>query len=332
MNSINMRKIKKIPAPDLPQSSEKKYFKSIPGVMLILHGICSIFIHILWTGIDAPYFSELKRGVFGFVFSALLMQGLCILIPSILVILFMKIPSDTIIGNSNSYTGNFFMAATVGVPAAVVFIGLNNGFVYLMSLANISLPRGSFASDASISGKYGFVISILVAVLLPGIIEELMFRGVIQGAMHAQGAKFSAVFFSAIAFALFHADPLFVVAPFLAGLLLGFMRYKSNSIYPPIITHISMNLTILIAAPLLPRLSSEYFSTMYTNTELYASLLAAALASTALIPMLIVFSASGWKKSSTRNTNIFFPFDYKYLLGLIILLSTLLFVYFSSIS
>jgi len=308
-----------------------KYFKSIPGIMLVFHGVCSIFIHILWTGIDSPYLTEMKKGVSGYVSSALLMQGFCILIPVIIVILFMKIPSEMVTGKSGLYAGNFFMAATVGVPAAVVFIGLNNGFVYLMSLANISLPRGSFVTDVSISGKYGFILSILVAVLLPGIIEEIMFRGVIQGAMHMQGGKLSAVFFSAVAFSLFHADPLFILAPFLAGLLLGFMRYKSNSIYPPIITHITMNLTILLVAPLLPRLSSEYFSSMYTNTELYASLLAAALASTALVPMLIVFSASGWRKSSTGKANVLFPFDYKYILGLVILISTLLFVYFTSI-
>lgn len=331
MNNAKLRKIKKIPAPYAGMNHDLKYFRSIPGILLIFHGILSIFVHILWSGTDNPFFAQLKSGAQGYVLSVLLMQGLCVLLPSVVIIFAMKIPVDTVLGKPSFFAGNLIMAATAGVPAAVVFIGLNNGFIYLMSRADISLPKGNFTSDIAFTGSYGLILSILLAVLLPGIIEELMFRGVIFGSMHKQGGGFSAIFFSALAFSLFHADPVFVLAPFLAGLLLGFLRYKSDSIYPPIAAHISMNLTILLARPYLPKLSTEYFASVYSNTELYASLLAAALASTALVPMLIVFSSSVSKQKPKRDFSSIFPFDYKYIIGILILISTLLFVYFSSI-
>lgn len=331
MNEINIRKIKKIPA--FSPASEKitKFYRAIPGIMLISHGICAILVQIFWTGDVNSIFTGLKQGIFGYLMSVILMQGFCILVPMIFIVLFIKIPIEAVMGKPAFYAGHLIMAATVGVPAAFVFTGLNNGFVYLMSIAKISLPQSNLLPQVTLPGKYGLILSVLLAVLLPGIIEELMFRGIIQGAMQEQGGKFSAIFFSAVAFSLFHADPLFIVAPFLAGLLLGFLRYKSNSVYPPIITHVSMNLTLLLSKPLLPKLTSEYFSTIHSNTELYASLLAGALAMTALLPMLIVYSASEWKIPAQKKSVVVFPFDYKFVIGLLILISTLLFVYFTSI-
>jgi uncharacterized protein len=135
----------------------------------------------------------------------------------------------------------------------------------------------------------------------------------------------------AAAFAVFHVNVLFVVAPLLAGLLLGYVRHKTGTVYASILTHISMNLTILLMNPLLPQLTSEYVSTMSSNAVLYASFLSALVASVALIPMLIAFSSVRTKRRLKLKTEAAFPVDHKFVIGFLILIASMLFFYFTNI-
>jgi len=88
---------------------------------------------------------------------------------------------------------------------------------------------------------------ILFAVaFLPGICEELFFRGfVFTGLYYHSGSK-TAICLSALLFAAAHFNPWQLPALFVFGLFLAALAYWTHSIYPPILAHIINNLLSVI--------------------------------------------------------------------------------------
>ncbi len=305
------------------------------GTLLLLHALLSILMYILKFWISDDFTEFLGSGMPGFVSSALIMQGICILLPTIFVMAHYGLSSDLIPGPSTPTGGWTIMSATVGIPAAIVFTGLNNGYIYILYKSGVRLPSAeTVVPEASVEqaggGIAGFIVVLILSVLLPGIVEELMFRGVIQGAASAGGQVTAAIIIQAVVFAVFHVDILFLIAPFLAGLLLGYIRHKTGTVYAPVLAHITMNLTILLMKPLLPALTAEYVAEMTSNAVLYASLIAAAAASVALIPMLVAFSSVRAPQTRKERQAKFFPVDHKFIIGALILTGSMLFYYFTN--
>ena len=77
---------------------------------------------------------------------------------------------------------------------------------------------------------------ILVVAVMPGIFEEILFRGFIIRFFEGQGQKF-AIFISALLFAAFHLDPFRFLPAFLLGLLLGYLTLRSGSIFNSMLSH-----------------------------------------------------------------------------------------------
>ena len=101
--------------------------------------------------------------------------------------------------------------------------------------------------DFFAGGYFSLISTILcIAIFIP-ILEELMFRGfVLDLAADAYG-KWASIFISAIFFALIH--PLYILTvlnAFWAGLVYGYLRIRTNSLWPSIILHSLWNAHIVI--------------------------------------------------------------------------------------
>jgi membrane protease YdiL (CAAX protease family) len=73
--------------------------------------------------------------------------------------------------------------------------------------------------------------------LVPGLAEELLFRGVLQGAL---GRNLRAVLIAGSAFALFHVDPVHVVGVLPLGIFLSWVAYRSSTLVS-IFAHVCNN-------------------------------------------------------------------------------------------
>ena len=99
-----------------------------------------------------------------------------------------------------------------------------------------------------------FTLFLLVSFFAP-IIEEILFRGIIQKGLINKGVKpAKAIIFSALAFGIFHLNPWQTVNAFLLGLVLGVVYYKTKSLLMPILLHAFNN---FISAYLLLNGNSE---------------------------------------------------------------------------
>ena len=89
-----------------------------------------------------------------------------------------------------------------------------------------------------------FVTLGLVLTLLPACVEELLFRGLLMGAL-AGANRAGVLLLQAIVFGLFHADWAQGAATFVLGLGFGFLRMTTRSLVAPMVAHATYNLVVL---------------------------------------------------------------------------------------
>lgn len=308
----------------------RRVYASAAGLVLFSHAVIYLLWLILQKNLPNLTFLGNEVSLRAYVSGGLLAQGLLVLVPTILIMILLRLPAAEIAGG-RPRAGSLIIGVMIGIPAAVVFQGLNNLLIYALVKGGVSLPEPSspvtFLSGDLLAYSWPLLLLIaIVGMVLPGICEELMFRGVMQTAMHSTGAVISAVFWQAVAFALFHADPLFWLPPFLAGLMLGFIRLKSESIFPAILAHISLNLSLLAINPLLPRLTRQLIarSSSQATSLLYASLIAACVAAVALVPLIVIIGQQRLQGKKTRKKLRPFPFDWFFVAACLLLLTVII--------
>lgn len=84
----------------------------------------------------------------------------------------------------------------------------------------------------------------LMVILVAGAVpfaEELVFRGVLLDACRQRLGSTAAVIISAVAFGLVHVEPSIIVATSLLGVVLGWLRLRTDSLWPPIALHAANN-------------------------------------------------------------------------------------------
>ncbi len=83
---------------------------------------------------------------------------------------------------------------------------------------------------------------ILSIALLAPILEELLFRGAIQGVLQrALGKPWMAILISSLIFGIVHMNPAQIPFAFLLGMMFGWLYYRTGSLLPGIIGHVLNN-------------------------------------------------------------------------------------------
>ncbi len=96
-------------------------------------------------------------------------------------------------------------------------------------------------------GARPLVIDLLGFALVPALAEELLFRGVLFGALRPRLGAALAVVATAALFALYHGSVYRFVPALVGGLLLGGVRAGSRSLWPALAFHFANNLTVVLA-------------------------------------------------------------------------------------
>ena len=95
-------------------------------------------------------------------------------------------------------------------------------------------------SSASLTSQQP-VIDFLAVVLMAPLIEELLFRGVIYDALCTFVPAGAAVVFQAMLFGSTHGTLLWILYSTLIGCVLGYVRKRTNSLWPCILMHGAFN-------------------------------------------------------------------------------------------
>ena len=103
------------------------------------------------------------------------------------------------------------------------------------------------------------VFGIFSMTVMAALVEELLFRGAIQGHLLRKGMKpLHAILISSAIFGVIHLNPIQVAFAFAIGLIFGWLYYRTGSLVPGIIGHFINN---SIACIQMATLTEEEFNT-----------------------------------------------------------------------
>jgi membrane protease YdiL (CAAX protease family) len=134
-----------------------------------------------------------------------------------------------------------------------VLIALSSLIVFdeMDRLVNMVFPMPAWIEEAirtavQIESLADAVLLIGMAVLVAGVAEEMLFRGMVQRSIETYRDPAMGIVLSSVIFALAHFNPWTAMQITFMGLLLGYLAWKSGSILPAIILHAINNLASLM--------------------------------------------------------------------------------------
>ncbi len=134
---------------------------------------------------------------------------------------FMRLPTFAILG----FALNVFTTCTIN----------------LLPISN-ELLESLNSQYASLFEEQSLFMQILSVAIVTGIVEEVIFRGLVITRLERGFGKITAVVISAIIFGLFHSTPIAIAYATVLGLVFGMMYIVYDSIIPSIVCHVFFNL------------------------------------------------------------------------------------------
>jgi membrane protease YdiL (CAAX protease family) len=102
-------------------------------------------------------------------------------------------------------------------------------------------------------GRSGFLLPLSLMIGgLPALCEEVLFRGYVQTCLTRRVGGAAGVVVASAVFALFHLDPVHIVAVFPIGLWMGWITLRSGSLLPAMLAHFLNNLLSVLQVVLDP--------------------------------------------------------------------------------
>jgi membrane protease YdiL (CAAX protease family) len=89
---------------------------------------------------------------------------------------------------------------------------------------------------------------IVIVAVLPGFVEELLFRGYLQSRLLRRWPPLLAVGVSALVFSAAHLDPIHVLGVIPLGLWLGTIAWRAESVWPAMLCHAVNNIVAVVGA------------------------------------------------------------------------------------
>lgn len=113
---------------------------------------------------------------------------------------------------------------------------------------------------SSVSGAFFVVLAFCI---VPAIVEEFFFRGILFSE-YSDSGRFAALFITSFAFAMAHFDLLQLPSYLFSGMILGFSLNVTRSLLAPMLLHCASNLFNIFLAPYLWQITFAPLGVLFT--------------------------------------------------------------------
>lgn len=158
-------------------------------------------------------------------------------------VIFYKIRKTSLI----SMSGAEPTRASFLIDGMLLGFGMYGAFQGAILLLTKIIPESWFnlqnsQSSSLLGGSMAFAI--IYTVLIAPVCEETIFRGLVLTIFDGKLPKWLGILISALVFALIHLpSPIAFIYTLTLGVVLGFVRYRTKSLVPCVLTHIIFNAT-----------------------------------------------------------------------------------------
>lgn len=123
-------------------------------------------------------------------------------------------------------------------------LGIAISFCVSFCLSLLPIPESvmeEYMEQASGLEQGSVWLRLLATVIVGPIVEELVFRGLVQSRLRKAMKPAVAILLTSVAFGLLHGQPLWMAYTIVFGVILGIVAEKAKSITPAIMIHIGFN-------------------------------------------------------------------------------------------
>ncbi len=184
--------------------------------------------------------------------TSLVLGSILLVLPGLLVVLAAGKPLQATLALRGGGPRTLALAAAAGAGLWVLSLGLLE-----LQFAVWPPPPGYIEGFRALhealkpKGPLDWLWSLVAIAVAPALCEELLVRGIVLPSFRPAMGTLLAVAGSALVFALIHFDFYRFLFTFVAGLVLGAIRMRTNVLGPSMIAHGLLNALTFVAAPFL---------------------------------------------------------------------------------
>lgn len=112
-------------------------------------------------------------------------------------------------------------------------------------------------------------IGMLMVVVMAPVLEEILFRGLIQNSASREYGPVRGILIASAIFGIIHLVPQQVINAFFCGIILGYIYYRTKSLIPVIAIHLLNNGVAYISARMSPDTAGETMRQLIKNDTWY---------------------------------------------------------------
>ncbi len=218
------------------------------GISILGTNIIFLFGIIILVSLDlATSILKIDMNMLGI--STIIIEFLFFLVPSCLYIIIKKKNLKKVFRINKLSLGNSILVVLM-MQFSIPLIGCVN-YIIQMLINTIGRPLPNPIPE--INTPLQLLMGLIAISLTPAICEEIMARGIFMRGYEQYGTK-TALIVSAALFSIMHRNIQSFIPIFLMGLLLGYVVYRTNSIFAGILVHFTNNSFSIFAAFLVKKL------------------------------------------------------------------------------
>lgn len=238
-----------------------KSLLSIPEKPVIgfVFGACALLstaLLLIWYVIPGSALTFSKTSLLGYSIISTCRLLICLLFPFVFIVSRYKIPEKRLFG-MNPGIGAYIISLLAGFPAMLLFVSIHNLTTRFLLLRDIFPPPPAIFYVSADRSTEAILLSLIVGAILPILVQELFFRGLLSGILPGQLSGFRGNVWIALLFAIYMVSPVDFFGYFLLGLLLGYVRTSTDNLLCPMLTQVSMVGFVYAFRSLLPYLNSS---------------------------------------------------------------------------
>lgn len=192
-----------------------------------LYSFCIVLFLVLGSKVQRR---EFYSGV-------IITEFVLLMLPALLMLLAYRYDIKKVLRLNRVRPLNLFIVVCLMISAIPLVGAFNMLNIWLVKLffGKVVMNQPPVAADPE-----GLLLSVLVIGASAGICEEILFRGIIQRGLERLGTVKS-ILIAAFLFGLMHVDMQKLFGTFLLGALIGFIVYRTNSLFAGMIAHFTNN-------------------------------------------------------------------------------------------
>ncbi|HHX37935.1 MAG TPA: CPBP family intramembrane metalloprotease [Clostridiaceae bacterium] len=258
--------------------------KDATGLASLILAAVIFCMQLFWPHLPLFNWGLSSGGLTNYVLYNLIYFTFGVFLPIFLFTRIYRIDPTHIMGSGRTNRQIVFQSLLTGVIAGIFLRGLHNVLFYALIRNGVIIKEHIVPVYPDIQHPIGVIPVIFFSILLPTILDELLFRGIIQTGLSQGGHALWGILGSALLFMLAQQQSLVWVVPLGIALLTARIRYIYDDIKPAMVLHCAMRSVLALLYFIIPRFDSNHILLHLTHNkaQFYISLFAVLIAGVAL--------------------------------------------------